>query len=638
MRSLPANLLRIVSLSLLLGALVGGADCVRLAWFYPRDLGGPLGAAGWITVYSGVGLLVLGFPVALLAVAVSVVPRWRRELSCVEILIQMFALVGACAYLVWNGLADYLLFSRNVWSSYGARAATILLLAVGIAALLGRSSRPRRAARVQATLALVGVGAVLLVCPLGVLALEYRAPAGVADGPNVVLVVLDTVRADEFYRALDDESVAPRLARLAREGTLYSNLHATATWTLPTHGSLFTGLAPRSHGARRPDYYLAPHCVTLAQLLERSGYETACISNNPWVTETRGILRGFRNVWTPSGAERGGAWLRRVATRYLPGRFGDARARRSDDKNSGHSIELARTLFESRGEEAAPFFLFINLMNAHLPYLPPAPYPKRFAPDLVGDPRRLGHYGGPLDPDLDPERARGLRQLYRASIAYMDEVIGDLADDLRARGLLDETVFIVTSDHGEDLGEHRVMGHNGPPWRTTTWVPMIVRYPSRMEAGRRDARLASQIDLLPTLLDLLELEQLEHELPYAIDGRSLLDENRPREWVVSESLRTTSRQDGWPEGSTEAAALVGDRLRLLWVETSGFQLLSRDEEGREQIVDDPEAVASLTALLEAWRSSTPTLAPQGTALLSEEEKTRLSALGYVDIPETDARR
>ena len=607
-----------------------------LAWFRPLELDGPLDAARWMGLYSIAALVVLGLPLALVAMLIAAVPAWRRQQSCAELSLQILALVLASAFLVDRGIADYVLFKRSLASPSGARASMVLVTALAVAVLLGRRFSPRRSATVHSAWAGAAAGVLLLACPLTVLALQPRPTSGALTAPNVVLVVLDTVRADEFYRALGDEAMAPRLAELAAEGTVFSNLHATATWTLPTHGSMFTGLAPRSHGARRPDYFLGEDRVTLAQLLGSSGYATACISNNPWVIEERGILRGFESIWNPSSASPAmGPWLRRVAIRYqwLARDQGDGNPR-GDDKNSHRSIELARTWIDRRGAE--PFFLFLNLMNAHLPYLPPAPYPQTFAPDLVGDPRRLGHNGGPLDPELDPDRAHGLRQLYRASIAYMDEVVGELVDHLRAQGVLDETVFIVTSDHGEDLGEHRVLGHNGPPWRTTTWVPMILRFPPRIEVGARNVRLASQVDLLPTLLELLGLEELEGDLPYALHGQSLLDDGPVRDWVVSECVRTTAREDGWPEGSTQAAALVCDDVRLLWVEGVGFQLLADDGQGGERVLTDAGAIEALSAALEAWRNDTPTLTPRGATPFSEDERASLRALGYLDAENNPA--
>jgi arylsulfatase A-like enzyme len=445
----------------------------------------------------------------------------------------------------------------------------------------------------------------------------------------------------------------PRTTELAAGGTVFTNVLATSTWTLPTHASLFTGLMPRFHGARAPACFLTPRCHTLAEVLGAAGYTSACITNNPWIAQTHGMHRGFDHLWDPLLLNKEGqgesgddalvtseAHRRRVeqllerfppeaGTAALPG---DP----AGDKNARYSTALALDWMRSERTEDAtrPLFLFVNLMNAHLPYLPPQPYPVRYLGEADGkDPLKYGHKAGILEPErnkINRRRADGLRKLYRASIAYMDEIIGQVVDHLQVLGMLDDTVFVVVSDHGEHIGEHGLLGHAGPPWKTTTWVPMIVRYPRAVAAGQRDDRLASQVDLFPTILELTGLTQVVASFDYPLHGRSLLSA-QPSEFLISEYHGDPAWTDTSGGQSLESSCLLTDQYRLLWRDVQGTELLRRTHGAGAEVdvsAEEPEQLAALEARLAAWKRGVP-LTEGDAARIDPEARKRLEELGYL---------
>lgn len=632
----PRTLLRILLLSALVGALAGLMDTLRIALLHPESIADRVGCLVWILQYLGLGVLLLGLPLTLVH---ALLGRWLPAPGLLALLVQMAAVV----YALWESFRLGPLpqvLAEGAWWSEGSLRALDRVLGVGAVALFATLLlRPPRGERRVARPLLVLIALVVAAGPWLAVWLVPQGPAAgsLARRPHVVFIVLDTVRADEFFAATQDPEIAPRMAQLAAEGITYSNVLATSTWTLPTHASMFTGLMPRSHGARVPDLNLAPDCHTLSELLREAGYATACISNNPWISESFGMHQGFDHLWDPWGLIRHLPWARTLWDRY---RYKLAATRLTGvphgDKNARYTVELAEHWLrcQQSREPEQPMFLFLNFMNAHLPYLPPQPYPLRFlGPEDGRNPEKYGHVGGELDPGrnkINRLRAEGLRKLYRASIAYLDEVVGRLVDELVRMDLLDDTLLIIASDHGEHIGEHGLLGHAGPPWKTTTWVPLILRFPPRLEAGRVDDRLASQVDLFPTILELTHLHEKIPTLGYALQGTSLLEPS-PRSFVVSEFFGDPDWTDSAAGESLNSACLLTSEHRLLWRDVQGYELLERgagDRPDTDVTASQPATLEELRERFERWRELMPKI--QGTAAeITAEELARLRELGYL---------
>ena len=318
--------------------------------------------------------------------------------------------------------------------------------------------------------------------------------------PNILLVVADTARADRFTPAAGASGpapVAPRVAALGREGAVYLMARTPSPWTLPAHASLFTGLYPSSHGAESGHLRLEDDRPFLAARLRRAGYRTQAYVANPWVGKDYNFQVGFdtfdevwRSVKGTEGEMGAGLVVDKVA-RWLDWRDGNPDAK------------------------AQPFFVFVNLFEPHLPYNPPEPERSAHLPPGADPARveRLRRFKHPEEVaailgevSLDARDRTILAALYDGEIAYTDRRIGDLVDLLARHGILDDTVVVVTSDHGEMLGEHGLYDHKLSLYEPVLRIPLVLRFPKRVEAGQRIPAPVMLQDLYPTLLALAGIE------------------------------------------------------------------------------------------------------------------------------------
>jgi arylsulfatase A-like enzyme len=314
--------------------------------------------------------------------------------------------------------------------------------------------------------------------------------------PNVVLVVIDTARADRFPWGGYDRPTAPALTAFAREGAVYTQAFSPAPWTVPAHASLFTGQYPSLHRTDCGSLRLPDGAVTLAESFREAGYRTLGYTANPWIGRTYNFDQGFETyaeVWreVPKGGEgaedAGAALTNEKAIRFLHWRHESPEGRRQ------------------------PFFLFINYFEPHLPYRPPDPERARLLRPGADRERveRLSRLGHPEEmryilgmSDLTEEDLALLNDLYDGEIAYVDRRVGEILTALRATGILDETIVAVTADHGENIGDHHLMDHKMSVHDTLLHVPLVLRYPGSIAPGQTIGTPVQLHDLHPTLLAL----------------------------------------------------------------------------------------------------------------------------------------
>jgi len=307
-----------------------------------------------------------------------------------------------------------------------------------------------------------------------------------AKRPNVLLITLDTTRADHLGCYGYERDTSPNLDRLAAEALLYERAFSTTSWTLPAHASLFTGKFTSSHGARYDpggplrltsgitgpaewnDYRargLSPGETTLAGTLRAAGYATAGVVAGPWMKRVFGLDAGFEHydddqVHTLSG---------RLASEVTNAALG----------------------WLARLDGERPFFLFLNYYDAHSPFEAPEPFKYHF---LSPEARARGAKGG-----------RDLVAMYDGEILYADLHMGRLFDEMRARGLWDDTLVIVTADHGELLGEHGRWGHGQTLSQQELHVPLIVRDPGGTVPPGRSLDPIQLVDVGALVLARLDL-------------------------------------------------------------------------------------------------------------------------------------
>ncbi|RMF64700.1 MAG: hypothetical protein D6743_09020, partial [Calditrichaeota bacterium] len=354
--------------------------------------------------------------------------------------------------------------------------------------------------------------------------------------PNIILISIDTLRADHLSCYGHRRLTTPSLDRIAEEGVLFSDAYSTAAWTPPAHASMFTGLYPSQHGVV-DEYKLDHGTPTIASILSASGYLTAGFINNSMVGELVGLHRGhqhFDEIWV--GAEysnpvaRGLGFLSRKLRQW------------SGTSDQGAALTNSRVLhwMHSALHGSSPFYLFIHYIDVHNPMNAPRPFRNRFLRPALRrsvDMKKIRQVAdNPLvcltdHLELTADEIEALRCIYDEGIAYVDHRIGEVLDFLRQQGVLDETLLIITADHGEHFGEHGLYSHVSSLYQPVLHIPMIVRYPKAFGRGLRRESLAQHVDLLPTILEATGLSY-----PGQIDlpGRSLLSSTGPERDLFAE--------------------------------------------------------------------------------------------------------
>jgi arylsulfatase A-like enzyme len=327
-------------------------------------------------------------------------------------------------------------------------------------------------------------------------------PAASPGAPNILLIILDTVRSADLSLYGYHRATTPFLERFASRGVVFDHAFATAPWTLPSHASMFTGRLPHEHGAdwRVP---LDGRYPVLAEALGARGYATAgFVGNTLYCAREKGLARGFAHyedfLLAPGELLRSNAllesasdqkWLRRLIGSYqLPGRKSADRVNAEVLSWLGHRPDR-------------PVFVFVNYFDAHDPLIPPAPFDRQFGPrgaDRAALERRMldaGHNNGVPPKDLMAIQL----DLYDGAIAYLDGRVESLLDSLDRRGLLENTLVVVTSDHGNLFGEHDESGHGFDLYRQALEVPLVLSLPGRLPEGKRVDTAVSLRDLASTL-------------------------------------------------------------------------------------------------------------------------------------------
>lgn len=395
--------------------------------------------------------------------------------------------------------------------------------------------------------------------------------AGVA-GP-LVLVSIDTLRADHLpaygYRKVE----TPALDGLAAEGVLFERAYAHSPQTLPSHVSILSGRLPFEHGVRdNIGFSVKTNERLLAERLRELGYRTGGFVSAYVMRQETGLDRGF---------DRYDSRLPVSSPELSFGRV---------QRDGAQTLDLAERWVDEQPD--GRFFLFVHLYEPHTPYAPPERY-ARYAP-------------------------------YDGEIAYADELVGRLVAFLKTRGLYDRSLIIVLSDHGEGLGDHGELEHGVFLYNETTRVPLVVRMPGGRGGGRRVASVVQHIDLVPTLLDLLGVS-----VPQDLRGRSLVPLLRgdagaalPEQGVYAEALYSRYHF-GW----SELYSLTDARYRFIRAPRAELYDLQEDPGEQRNLASERRSTSS------AMRSALDRLlagrAIDAPARASSEERERLQALGYV---------
>jgi arylsulfatase A-like enzyme len=492
-----------------------------------------------------------------------------------------------------------------------------------------------------------------------------NAPEG---KPNILLITLDTTRADHLSCYGYNRLTTPNLDKFARAAVLYKNAYATAPWTLPSHASIFTGMYPTKHGADYNVTHAQIACYlsekqkgkkfdieelhnrsisplskgnrTLAEILSERGYRTAGIIGSPYCATVYGISRGFDyydETFLYVGDDITFYLVYQVANLFFPlndlfTRYGYLHKRVAS--------QLNKAAFEWLGKNHhQPFFLFLNYFDAHYPYLPPPPYNSLFGRGDRGLIKSLNPRGGAsylvatwnliqsvlsANIRLTPKEKELLISQYDGELCYLDHNLGLLFDRLKALNAYDNTLIIITSDHGESFGEHGLVLHMPALYEELIRIPLIIKYP--FTSARHDVveQQVSLVDLLPTLLSYLD-----YPIPSGIDGSILGASKRP---LISESNTSLAYVDFGEKFRRSLKAIYQGREKYIWASDSKHALydLSNDPgEERNLFQSLPSKAESMANALNLWLAS---FKPPGTAggkvIISRSQAEALRSLGY----------
>ncbi len=448
------------------------------------------------------------------------------------------------------------------------------------------------ATRRRPTVVLVALGGVLLATgPVGCRRSGTAPPRHATDKTrrNVLLISIDTTRADALGCYGNAAIRTPNIDRLAAEGTLFAQCVSAAPITLPSHTSMMTGTYPFVHGVRdNGQFFVAPGNVTLAERLHDAGYATAAQVAAYVLNREFGLDQGFDTYQDVQAARR--------AT------IGNA-ARTAHERKARDVCDAAMTWLRGPGRASTPFFLFVHFFDPHRSYAPP--------------PRFAARYDNP----------------YFGEVAYVDEQIGRLLDLLDELKLTEDTLVVLTSDHGEGLGEHGEDTHATFVYDTTLLVPLIVRAPGLVPAGQRIAAQVRLIDLAPTILDALGLPGEQ-----AMQGTSLLPLVRGQCGDLHLPAYSETLYPMYNLGCAWSRSWRHDGWKYIHAASPALYHVAEDPHELHNLADrDPQRVSRMRAALRSLLAEARPVAAGARRSMNPKELRALEALGYVAPAEQDTR-
>ena len=403
-------------------------------------------------------------------------------------------------------------------------------------------------------------------------------PQAKESAPNVLVIVVDTLRADHMSLQGYERNTDPNMTRLASEGVMFENAYATSSWTLTAHASLFTGRWPYEHkadgGRSLDDTY-----PTIAGALSARGYRTGAFNGNfKTVTKHWGFARGFAHF------EDYYQTIPQLAVSSFYGRFLEYYALHkvfgmefSIDRRWAPGINKSALDWIDKDPEK-PFFVFINYFDVHAPYI--SPECARFS--------NFKNPGGLVNTDWTtadiynpktPEQIQGEIDAYDGGIYYTDQQIQNLLDELNQRGVLENTIVVVTSDHGELFGEHGLWEHHNSLYKPVIHVPLIIWHPGSVPQGMRISTAVSNVSIPVTVLDMLGYaDQTEFPGPSLVNLWT--DTNSTAQWPdpIAEMAESSWVNPNHLSINGDMVSVVSDDWQYIEHEVNGVELYSLNED------------------------------------------------------------
>jgi len=464
----------------------------------------------------------------------------------------------------------------------------------------------------------------------------------IMDRPNILLISIDTLRADHlscygYYR-----KTSPNIDRIASEGTTFFRHYSTGVWTPPGHASMLTGLYVSEHGVHGENR-LSEKIPTIASVLRENGYQTAGFVNNSQVGELVGLAKGhdfFVEVWKGFRASSLMGRITRGGIRRIRKIFAH------EDMGASRTNRLFKIWLETEKEAGKPFYAFLHYIEPHNPLNPPCRFKKNFRTLESGsiDKRKVKKIAhNPLScfvDDLRPTEAEiaFLKALYDGEIAYTDHKIGEIAEILEKNGLYDNTMIIITSDHGEHFGEHGFWSHVASLHEEVLRIPLVIKYPNGPECAKEVEGYTQLIDIFPTVMDIAGVNAniSTSGLSLSYDKKRSYHEHIFAEWegrvpfYIKRRLRENGAKTDLRMFKTKMSMVQGPRYKYVLKEDGEENLfdISSGSEKRCELANLSREVRRMRGLLEEY-GSPRTRYTGKTRSMDDEIKSNLESLGYI---------
>lgn len=602
------------------GALVGLMEAVLIAW---TGTGDEYGVFWFAAASYGLIGAAMGGGVGLGTLVLAFLARQPRDAAALSggVAAALLALAVARFRIVRDVFAENLPMAstEGLLVHAGLAVAALIVLLVVRRLVLGMTregSSGIASLTAVATVLVLGGGAASVLLDLTVRTKPVPTMAGTAQGPSVILIIADTLRADYVGAYGSTETKTPAMDRLADDGVVFENAFSNSTWTRPSVATILTSLYPSSHKVMHKIDLLPEGVTTIAETMKDAGYRTVGYVTNINVAPSFHFEQGFEEYYYLSpefffGASDSASKLSFYSVlRLLRERFLSSSKWVQYYYQDGQTVNASALPWLERNGEG-PFFTLIHYMDPHDPYFE-IPY--------------NGVAVARVDtPHPDPSQRDRLIELYASNVEYLDRFIGNLLEGLEASGQYEDTVIALVADHGEEFYEHQGWWHGTTLYDEESRVPFLVKLAGNARAGTRVKEAAQLLDLSPTLAAAAKVEA-----PGAWQGRDLFSDAKAPEALFQEedhegNVLHSIRTDRWKL----IVANEGNPRGLEPVEL--YEIQADPKETTNVAAANPEVVEKLSADLELLKEHARSRAVTGeTGVMDEATKDRLKSLGYLE--------
>ncbi len=448
----------------------------------------------------------------------------------------------------------------------------------------------------------------------------------IKNAPNVILIVLDTVRADHLSLYGYKRKTTPFLDWLGMRSVVFERAYSASNWTIPSHASIFTGLLPAEHNCTYENLRLYSKLTTLAEKLRSLGYITLGYSNNQLINHTAGLTQGFDrflNGGTSYGIFSGEIihWLSLLTLH--PEVLSDSGARLTN--------RVLTKWFWRLSEQKRPFFLFVNYMEAHIPY-PNTLEAYRFFPEPRKAKKQYANFQWDWSRyicknQIDPEFQRFVINRYDGAIYYLDQMLAQLWKKMKRFKLLNNTILIIVGDHGELFGEHNFWGHDFYLWEPLIHIPLIIFYP-RLLTPKRVKNPVSLMEVPEMIMELIN-GRVPRQISHPASEPILSEVYYP--WGLIDTIKNYCLPEQLNRFRRRQKAVIEWPYKLIW-DSRGKDLLFNIEKDPQEKIDlkneKIRTYAELSSFINLYRARTEIL-ERKTPAIDIVTRNALKALGYV---------